>query len=167
MGFWEAIGSWVNDWWELILVGAIPGVISIIAISLAARSLRYEKASATAAARSAIAAERANLLTERLLEREHLVERPSEEKPDVSWTITNPSGGLFLLRNTGTAVAEDVTIPADLMSGIPKHLPSGAIVRPGDAAEFHVFGRMGSPVPHTVYVQWRGQDEPIAVPMPE
>ncbi|MCW2286996.1 hypothetical protein EDF60_1647 [Leucobacter luti] len=166
MGFWESVGSWIWQHAELLLVGAVPVVISVIAISMSARSLRYERASAEASARSALAAERANLLTERLLEREHLVERPADEKPDVSWTITNPSGGLFVLRNTGSDVAEDVTIPEDLMSGVPKHLPNGAVVRPGDAAEFYVFGRWGSPVPHTAYVQWRGQDEPIAVPMP-
>lgn len=162
----RAIGQWISTNAELLLVGAIPVVISVIAISLAARSLRYERASADAAARSAQAAERANLLTERLLEREHLIERPEVEAPDVSWRIENPSGDLYLLRNTGTATAEDVTMPDEMLSGVPKHLPKGAIVRPGDAVEFYLFGRWGSPAPHTVYLQWRGQDEPIALPVP-
>lgn len=161
----QSFWGWMAEHTELILVGAIPAVISVIALTVALRSLKWARTSADAAARSANAAERANLLTERLLERENLIARPEDEAPDVAWQVENPDGGLYLLRNVGTATAEDVTMPPELLSGIPKHLPAGAIVRPGDAAEFYLFGRLGSPVPHTVYVTWRGRDDPQAVPV--
>lgn len=158
--------TWFARNWELLLVGAVPVVVSLVSLTLSVRSLRFEKYAAQAAMRSAEAAEHANVLTERLLAREHLVERPETEPANVSWKIENPNGSRYVLRNVGTEIAEEVTIPPELMGGVTKLLPERVTIRPGGGAEFLVFGRLGSPVPHTAYVQWRGQVEPIPVPMP-
>ena len=158
--------DWASKNWEFLLVGAVPVSLSVIAIVLSVRSLRWEKTSAEAAMRSANAAEVANQLTKQLLTRENLIERSPDEPGNVQWEITRPSGNLFRLRNIGTDTAEDVTIPAETTSGITRGLPDGATLRPNEAVEFLIHGRMGSPIPHTVYLTWRGQEEPIAVPMP-
>lgn len=115
--------------------------------------------------RSAAAAERANLLTERALEREVLTVRESKEQ-DVSWRIEHPGGSRYILRNTGTDTALDVTMPQELMGSSAFGLPENRTVRSGEGIEFEIVRRFGLTVPHTAYVCWRGQDDPQAVPMP-
>ena len=129
-------------------------------------------ASAESARRSAEAAERANLLVERVAQRVEPVGIPSEEafgtavvsQGDVSWRIERPSKNRYLLRNSGTDVAEHVEVDPS-RAGVARHLPEDAVIRPGESAEMLIMGTWQQPVPDELYVRWQGQPDWVAVPI--
>lgn len=155
--------------WGDIATWATAGVALLFgasAFGISLRSLRWERSSAEAAVRSAEAAERANRLTAMLLERDHLVVRPESPPKDISWQIERPSKYRFVLRNVGTAIADNVTIDPNSAPAVARALPSAATIQPGSSAEFVMIGAMGSPIPNELWVSWDGQPEPVAVPVP-
>ena len=164
MNFFDAIVAWLATNWDVLVV---PVTISLVALWVSTKSLKFERLSADAAIRSANAAERSNLITERMVNREHLLEGPESERPNIEWRVEKSGDDTYLLRNIGTDVAEDVVIPKELTSGISRYLPDGATIRPGDAVQFVLIGAWGSPKPHTLYVQALGQEDPTAVPVPQ
>jgi hypothetical protein len=129
--------------------------------------------------RSAEAAERANRLTERAVaaqQRVQLFGIPSEEAfgtpsvetelaPDVSWRIERPAENRYVLRNTGTDVAEHVEVDASQAGPITRNLPRDSVVRPGEGVDMLIMGAMGHPVPNQLYVRWAGQPDWVAVPI--
>jgi len=149
--------------WAAVIVAL---VFSAIASVLSWKSLRWERVGAQAAVRSAEEAGRANRLAERALQRENLVIKPTAEKPDVSWVIEHPGGTRFVLRNRGTETADEVTIDPDNTSVIARDLPDDAVVRPGEGVDILLLATWLNPLPNQLYVTWRGQTEPVAVPLP-
>jgi hypothetical protein len=163
-----------------LVVGVAGLVISVLAL-LTAR--RWGRLTAEAAKRSAEAAERANLISQRALDLQELrqsfdLSTPSNsataavqgESPDsaarqdVQWVVEHPVKNRYVLRNIGTTVAEGVHV--EEMDTIARQLPDDAVVQPGASAEFLLLGGWGKPVPNEVWVRWKGQDRPVAVALP-
>ncbi len=141
---------------------------AIFAATNAVKSLRWEQQSAESARRSAEAAERANLLTERAL----LTGRPTPSTAStgdvaaVSWAVEHPAGNRYVLRNTGTAVAEHVSIDDSQIDTIARGLPTDAVVRPGEGVDFMMIATWGAPLPNQIYVEWGESDDPSRVAVP-
>lgn len=156
------------DWAATIAAGAacvaIP--ISIRATIIANRGVRWQRDAADSARRSADAAERANLLTERTLSGDRPPTR-AESQERVAWRVERHSSNRFVLRNTGTIVAEHVSID-DVGDGLVGGLPEDAVVHAGEGVDFLIAATFGNPVPNQVYVQWGEPGSPFrqAVPMP-
>lgn len=158
---------------RLMNLGDVPGWVALaIAVGsgvLSWRSLRWERLSAEAAGRSAQEAERANRLAERALELRGLpsgeAEAPAGIGPDVSWRIERPQGDRFVLRNTGTDVAEHVDVDESQVPPIHRNLPRDAIIRPNEGHDMLLKGTFGHPMPNQLYVRWEGQPEWVAVPL--
>lgn len=148
-------------------VGAITGVGALIVSSVAGafswRSLMFEKEATESARRSAEAAERANVLTERALTT-GVPTTPANDS-DVKWAIENPGGkNRFVLRNLGTERAEHVAVD-DLDGLITRNFPTDAVVRPNEGIDLLIMGSWGNPVPNQLYVRWGDGNEAV-VPMP-
>ncbi|WP_156042449.1 hypothetical protein [Rhodococcus sp. UNC363MFTsu5.1] len=158
---WGDVATWVAS------VTAL--VVAFVSATLSVKSLRWERLSAEAGVRSAEAAERANRLTERALSdglRTRTATEGALNGSKVEWRVENPSANRFVLRNVGTAVADDVTVDEDSIGTIHRQLPKGAVVRPNEGVDFLLLATWGSPLPNQIYVTWRGTDEPQAVPLP-
>ncbi|MCV7154337.1 hypothetical protein [Mycolicibacterium pyrenivorans] len=184
--------DWSDPAWIAAAVALAALMLSVISVTLSWRSLRWDRQSSEAALRSAEAAERANRLTERMVE--HQIEQaraasnpasdqqisakgiPSGEAfgtptvtqaaADVSWQIEHPSGSRYVLRNTGTDIADHVEVDATEVGPITRNLPRGSVIRPGEGADMLIAGTFGHPRPNQLYVRWAGQPEWVAVPMP-
>ncbi len=127
--------------------------------------------------RSAEAAERANRLAERAVEQrvqrfgipfEEAFGTPTvepERAPDVSWRIERPVENRYVLRNTGTDVAEHVEVDSSQAGPITRNLPQDSVIRPGEGVDMLIMGTFGHPVPNQLYVRWAGQPDWIAVPL--
>ncbi|MEM6110688.1 hypothetical protein AAHS21_31400 [Mycobacterium sp. 050272] len=169
---WGDVPAWVTA-----SVAALALIISCCSAVLAWKSLRWERVSAEAATRSAEAAERANRLAEMaVLQRVQLSGIPSEEAfgeptveaapvPDVSWRIEKPGGDRYILRNTGTDVAEHVEVDATQVGPIHRNLPQDAVIRPGEGVDMLIKGTWGHPMPNQLYVRWAGQPDWVAIPI--
>lgn len=176
--------NWNDPAWVAIAVSLLALIMSIVSAAQSWKSLLWERQNAEAAIRSAEAAERANRLTERLLDRElaQLAKQQIEptgippeeafgtptvmqEPPNVSWQIEHPRGNRYILRNTGTDVADHVQVEELPQGVITRHLPSDAVIRPGEGVDMIIVGTWGSPVPNQLYVRWAGRPDGIAVPI--
>lgn len=164
--------------WVAAVIAGLALIISCCSAVLSWKSLRWERLSAESAARSAEAAERANRLTEQtvLAQRVDLYGIPSAEAvgvptveqtaPDVSWQIERPSGGdRYVLRNTGSDVADHVEVDASQAGPIHRNLPQDAVIRPGEGVDMLIKGTWQRPMPNQVYVRWAGQPDWVAVPI--
>ena len=148
------------------------------------RRIWWERQSSEAALRSAEAAERANRLTEKMVEHQIGQSNPASDQqisadgipsgtptvsqvpPDVSWQIEHPSGSRYVLRNTGTDVADHVEVDATQAGPISRNLPKDSVIRPGQGVDMIIAGTWGHPTPNQLYIRWAGQPEWVAVPMP-
>jgi hypothetical protein len=163
--------------WVAAIVALLALIISIGSATLSWKSLGWQKLSAEAAMRGAEAAERANLRAERATEQRLQASAiPSEEAmgtptvtvesaPDVSWRIEQPDKNRYVLRNTGTDVAEHVEVDASQAGPVTRNLPQDAVIRPGEGADMLILGTWGHPVPNQLYVRWAGQPDWVAVPI--
>ena len=153
--------------------GDVPGwvalVVALVAASLSWRSLRWEKQSAEAAVQSANEAARANLIAERALE-----SKPTDPAlapgqpagPRVTWSIEKISGAEYVLRNTGSEIAEHVYADKANAPVLNRNLPQDSVIRPGAGHKMLLKGSWQSPVPTELHVRWSGQDAWVAVPLP-
>jgi hypothetical protein len=160
---------WKDPAWYSLLVALFALLLSIPSAALAWKSLKWERDSAASARRSAEAAERANLLTERALARSGPeLANPSllPATSDVSWRIEKGSGSRYILRNTGTAIAEHVSVDGEQLGGLVRNLPTDAVVRPGEGVDMLVLSTWSNPIPNQLYVKWDGMQDYVAVPMP-
>lgn len=164
--------------WIAAIVAGLALIISCCSAVLSWKSLRWERVSAEAATRSAEAAERANRLTEQTVLGQRLQAWgiPSEEAfgvptvtteraPDVSWRIERPEGDRYVLRNTGTDIAEHVEVDRSQAPPITRNLPEDAVIRPGEGVDMLMKGTWGHPMPNQLYVRWAGQPGWVAVPI--
>lgn len=164
-----------------VTVAVLALLISVGAAVLSWKSLRWEQLSAEAALRSAEAAERANRFAEEAVRWQRAVGQdveptgiPSEEAfgnatvtqpSNVSWQIENPTGNRYVLRNTGTDVAEHVEVDAEQAGPIVRNLPRDSTIRPGEGHDMLMMGAFGHPLPNQLYVRWGGHPEWLAVPI--
>lgn len=143
-------------------------VVSLAALGASLRGLKYLRASAEAAIRSANAAETAN--ANRAIEEAAAAGTPIPQPAarDVQWKIQRPTKNRFLLRNTGTDVATGVTIDERSIPALPtpRGLPRGMAIRPGQAAKFTLMHAFGLSHVKEIWVWWDVQDTPVAVPVP-
>lgn len=166
-------------------LGDVPGWIALAVASGAAvlswRSLKWERLSAEAAGRSADEAARANRFTERALEQQLGTTSSSAVPPapsgpaaddgvnhdvgsDVSWRIEHPQGDRYVLRNTGTEVAEHVYVDGSALPPINRNLPRDTVIKPGEGHDMLIKGVWGHSMPNQLYVRWEGQPDWVAVP---
>lgn len=164
---------WSDAEWAAVAVALVALAVSIWSATLSWKSLTWERTAAQSARRSAEAAERANLLTERALTRtapaaERGDEAESPGAPDVSWRIERASKNRYVLRNVGTATAEHVGVDGEqLKNVISSNLPTDAVVRPGEGVDLLLMGTwQGRGLPNQLYVRWAGSDGYQAVPLP-
>lgn len=161
----------------------VSGLLAAVAVFISVRSLSIQKESARAAVVSAEAAQRANWLTEQRMLHEaanvadrsarpgtaapHEISEP-REPADVRWSLDRKSKNSFVLRNIGTAVAEEVRIPPEGAAPISRGLPEAATLRPQESVEFLMIGAMGAPVPNEILLTWKGRDpdNPLVLPVP-
>jgi hypothetical protein len=161
---------WSDPAWAAVGVALLALGVAIWSATLAWKSLTWERASAQSARRSAEAAERANLLTERVLAGtgSNAAARAATTAPsDVSWRIEPAGGNRFVLRNTGTGIAEHVGVDGEQLAGvISSNLPTDAVVRPGEGVDVLLMGTwQGGGLPNQLYVRWAGSDGYQAVPL--
>jgi hypothetical protein len=174
--------NWNDPAWVAAAVAMLALLVSVWSAALSWKSLRWERLSAESAGRSAEAAERANRLTEQTVlaqqirpfgipsgevvgiprvEQEPLV----EQEPDVSWRIERPSDNRFILRNTGTDIAEHVEVDPSQVGAIARNLPRDAVIRPGEGVDILMMTTWQRPLPNQLYVRWAGQPDWVAVPI--
>ncbi|HEX3731329.1 MAG TPA: hypothetical protein VHU91_00145 [Mycobacteriales bacterium] len=89
-----------------------------------------------------------------------------ERAPDVSWIIEHPEKNRYVLRNTGTDVAEHVEVDPSQVGTIARNLPQDAVIRPGEGTDLLLLGTWQRPLPNQLYVRWAGHPDWIAVPLP-
>jgi hypothetical protein len=91
----------------------------------------------------------------------------TQTAPDVTWHIERPaSGDRYVLRNTGSQVAEHVEVDASQAPPIHRNLPQDAVIRPGEGVDMLLKGTWQRPLPNQLYVRWAGQPDWLAVPLP-
>ena len=163
---WGDVPAWVTA-----TVAGLALIISCSSAVLSWKALRWGRLSAEVATRSAEAAERANRLTEQVVLRQQvqLSGIPSEDAfdepivttqaPDVSWRIERPQENRYVLRNTGTDVAEQVTVDPTQAGPVARNLPQNAVIRPAEGADMLMIGVFGHPGPNQLYVRWAGQPD--------
>jgi len=163
--------------WIAAIVAGLALIVSCCSAVLSWKSLRWDRMSAESAKRSAEAAERANRLTEQTVLGQRLQPSsiPSEESvgsptvetraPNVTWRIERPEGDRYVLRNTGTDIAEHVEVDPSQAPPINRNLPEDAVIRPGEGVDMLIKGTWGHPMPNQLYVRWAGQPDWIAVPI--
>lgn len=91
------------------------------------------------------------------------IAKPAEQR-HIAWAIENRSKNNFVLRNTGSDVAERVEVDSTRV-GIARNLPKAAIIRPGEGVDMLLMGSMGRPLPNQLYVRWDGQPDWVVVPL--
>ncbi|MFF4724070.1 hypothetical protein ACFY3M_01770 [Streptomyces mirabilis] len=72
----------------------------------------------------------------------------------------------YILRNAGTGPAVNVTTVQAGEPGQCRGMPFGVSLLPGEGHEFQILSAMGLPRLTAIRVQWDGQDEPVALPVP-
>lgn len=149
----------------MALAAFVVSLLALVTAGVAAfaawRSMTFEKQSATAARRSADAAETANRLTERAL----LQGVPANVRAsvDVQFILSKAKGSAWVLRNIGTEVAEHVRV--EPIKTIHRGFPTDAVIRPGEGIDLLMSGTMQAPMPNQLYVAWAGQESPVAIPV--
>ncbi|MFI1241433.1 hypothetical protein [Nocardia salmonicida] len=153
--------------WATAGVAGLALVVAVVAATASWKSLRWEQETAESARRSAEAAERANLLTERVLSGGPRTQLPSAEA-EVEWALEHPAGHRYVLRNTGDAIAEHVRVDESQIGAIARGLPTDAVIRPGEGVDLMMVGTFGNPMPNQVYVEWGNPSRPFraAIPVP-
>ncbi|MFC9682694.1 hypothetical protein [Streptomyces sp. NPDC056948] len=121
--------------------------------------------SADASVRSAVAAEEALTLQRREAEERRAAEEEAA-RPRAVLTLERPEQRRFILRNSGTAVAEGVTITEAGEEGQARDLPEGVTLHPGEGHPFFILTAMGLETPTRIYVTWEGQEEPVPLGVP-
>jgi hypothetical protein len=150
------------------MVAVAAFIVSLLALAVSGaatfaawRSMTFEKQSATAATRSADAAETANRLTERaLLQGVPAIVR---EPNDVQFALSKGQGSTWMLRNTGTEVAEHVRV--EPIKAPHRGFPTGAVIKPGEGIDLLMTGTWQTPIPNQLYVSWAGQEPPVSIPV--
>lgn len=137
--------------------------MAIISTTLSVKSLKWERASTQAAMRSAQAAERANELMVQQLSHPAPTTQEAPITTDITLIAEHPSKNRWVLRNTGSSTAYDVTVEPLPDGVITRQLPDGITLHAGQGADMLLLGTWGSPVPNQVWVTWRGQPDPVAV----
>jgi len=158
--------------WAAVGIAVFALMVSTGSAALSWKSLHWERESAQAATRSAEAAERANRLAEEAVQLRlgDVLGAPTDTTPTVkntkvSWSIEHPAGNRYVLRNTGTDIAEHVEVDRSQINAITRQLPQDAVIRPGEGVDMLILGTWGNPVPNQLYVRWEGQANWVAVPM--
>jgi len=174
--------------WAAAGIAATALTISSWSAALSWKAFRWERLSAEAAGRSAEAAERANLLPERTLTARSATQvapswthrigeggltatgtgetaESTAHFADVSWLIENPEKNRFILRNTGTDVAEHVEVDQEQIDAPARNLPQDAVIRPGEGVDMLLLATWGCPLPNQLYVRWDGHPDWEAVPL--
>ncbi len=157
-----------GDWaaWTGAMTGGIALIVSIASAVTSVKSLYWERDSADSARRSAEAAERANMLSERAIERGFPSATISNAGTEVEWTLSKSGRNRYVLRNIGSATAEHVAVSLGASGVVHRDLPTDAVVRPNEATSFLMLGTWGSPVPDQVWVTWGDHGVEVAVPVP-
>ncbi|WP_159046912.1 hypothetical protein [Streptomyces sp. XY66] len=176
------------DWGDASSWAAL--VVAMVAAAVSGKALKHSKNSADSAKKSADAAERSALAAERsaaadeasLAEfRQEASERRAAEaeaarpKPDLKVEVASPTPGMgvrvaqrrYILRNTGTGPAVNVTTVQAGVSGQCRSLPFGVTLRPGEGHEFQTVMALGMTPVTAIHVNWDGQAEPVALPIPQ
>ncbi|WP_242892453.1 hypothetical protein [Actinomadura litoris] len=153
--------------WVAIFVSI---AFSLAAFVVSARGLKWQRASAEAAIKSANADEQsaALALLQHQLAEARLAQAETGEPapPVVEWRLERTGKNRFVLRNVGSDMATGVTIDASQVATINRELPDGAAIRPGGSHSFLMLGTFGAPVPDEIWVTWDGHPEPVALPVP-
>lgn len=79
----------------------------------------------------------------------------------VELTLERTGRRQFVLRNTGTAVADAVTLTQAGEDGQGRNLPDGVALHPGEGHPFFIVSSAGLDMPTRVYVQWDGGQAPV------
>ncbi|TPG31660.1 hypothetical protein [Mycolicibacterium hodleri] len=163
---------WKDPAWYSLFAAILALIFSVPSAVLSWKSLKWERDSADSARRSAEAAEQANLFTERALALNAGVD-PGEvralapaSRGDVSWQIEHRGGSQYVLRNTGTDIAEHVSVDAEQLGGLARSVPADAVIRPQQGVDFLILATWGHPAPNQLYIKWNDMQEYVAVPMP-
>lgn len=153
------------DWgsapaWAALVVATAAFIVSFKAMRNGARSAKAAENSAAASLRSAAASE-ATLADRRAEADRENRERDEAAKPRPDVHIEYVSGDTWALRNTGTTVADGVTVTE---RGWPQATtrPESWSLAAGEAKTFLMAGDMSTPVPPQLWLTWAGQDEPVA-----
>jgi hypothetical protein len=163
---WGDIPAWVA-----LVVALFALAVAVWSAATARKSLYWERLSAEAASRSAEAAERANLLAERSVNEGRKLSATSSDhydpgdQLDINWRIEHPGENRYVLRNTGTDIAEHVEVDRAQAGPVNRNLPRDAVIRPGEGVDMLIAGTWGSPIPNQLYVRWGGQPDWVAVPI--
>lgn len=84
---------------------------------------------------------------------------PNSARTTVSWALKHFNGDMYLLENTGDAIAYQVTLTADpSLLRFPKEWESTPVVKPGEAVRFGALRTMGTR-DSTIAVNWRDEPE--------
>lgn len=158
-------------------------VVAIAAAIVSFRALKHSKDSAAEAKRSADAAERSAAADEAVLaearreaeERRVAEAEASRPRPElrVETAASTPEMGVrgnsrrYILRNAGTGPAENVTAVHAREAGRFRNMPSGVTLRPGEGHEFRILRLAGQAPPSTIHISWDGQDDAVALPLPQ
>lgn len=142
------------DWgsapaWAALVVATAAFIVSFKAMRNGARSAKAAENSAAASLRSAAASEAT------LADRRAEADRENRERDEYV------GGDTWALRNTGTTVADGVTVTE---RGWPQATtrPESWSLAAAEAKTFLMAGDMSTPVPPQLWLTWAGQDEPVA-----
>lgn len=87
----------------------------------------------------------------------------------MAWRIESTRKEHYVLRNTGTDAAHNVTVDRDQLVGVlvtGAEPPLGATIPPDGRYPFMLSGGFGARVPNEVWVTWEGHPTPVPVPLP-
>ncbi len=112
--------------------------------------------------RSADAAEVANRLAQRTFTRPEGVQ-PEAAVGNVSFQLQHTGTNTWVLRNTGTVIAEHVRV--EKPGCVTRRFPTDATIAPGEGVDLLKIGGFGAPVPNQLYVSWDGHPDAVAVPL--
>ncbi|KUN93928.1 hypothetical protein AQJ84_28840 [Streptomyces resistomycificus] len=165
------------------MVAIVAAVFSGVALKHSNASADAAKRSADSSDRSAAAAERSAVVDEatlaeirreteerRAAEEEAARPRPAfvvEASARQAWDGTQAPYRRYILRNTGTGPATNVRGMLPEQTGVSVNFPFGESLRPGEGYEFTVDEDGRFPPVIAIHLTWDGQDEPVAVPVPQ
>ncbi|MGI5268843.1 hypothetical protein ACQEUU_06810 [Nonomuraea sp. CA-218870] len=154
--------DWSDPAWVAIAVAVGAALVSLGALVVAWRGLKWQKKAALAADRSANAAETATAL--QTLEAGRSA-RDAAPEGRVEWTLDR-SRDRFTLRNTGTAIATGVSVGGPGVAQVGTQVPQDAAVRPGASVSFMMAGSLADRLPDEIEVTWHGHPDPVILPVP-
>ncbi|MBF8194229.1 hypothetical protein ITP53_52910 [Nonomuraea sp. K274] len=154
--------DWSDPAWVAIVVAVVAGIVSVGALLVSWRGLKWQKKAALAADRSANEAEKATSIL--ALEAEHRTSSTASAA-SVTWTLER-SKDRYTLRNTGAGVATGVKVDGRGVAEVGIQVPHDAAVRPGGSVSFMMAGSMAHAVPDEIEVTWDGHPDPVVVPVP-